>query len=85
MAVTIIYFVPQDIQTFWKITNIDAPGRVPAFLDSWWWCAWPKDADLPPNIPREFHHLPGKVKGKKLAYGNATAVEPLQTFNLARF
>jgi len=23
-------------------------ANVPAFIDSWWWCAWPKDFDRPP-------------------------------------
>ena len=35
-------------QAFWRTANVTEPNRVPMFLDAWWWCAWPKDADMPP-------------------------------------
>jgi len=33
---------------FWKTTDVKSGGNIPLFLDSWWWCAWPKDLDKPP-------------------------------------
>ncbi len=33
---------------FWKGTDAKGMANVPAFADSWWWCAWPKDFDEPP-------------------------------------
>jgi prepilin-type processing-associated H-X9-DG protein len=38
------------MQGFWMMTSkVDEAPRVPVFLDSWWWCAWPKDTDAPPQ------------------------------------
>jgi prepilin-type N-terminal cleavage/methylation domain-containing protein len=36
-------------QRFWRTPNVDSPSLTPAFLDSWWWAAWPKDVDKPPQ------------------------------------
>jgi len=36
-------------QSFWRTANVTEPNQVPMFLDGWWWCAWPKDADAPPT------------------------------------
>jgi prepilin-type N-terminal cleavage/methylation domain-containing protein len=55
----------QLMQGFWRSTaGINEPGRVPMFLDSWWWCAWPKETDAPPQkegqataFPCVFPHL----------------------------
>jgi len=35
-------------QAFWRTANVTEPNQVPMFLDAWWWCALPKDADMPP-------------------------------------
>lgn len=37
-------------QRFWRTANVDFPSLTPAFLDCWWWCAWPKDTDIPPRL-----------------------------------
>ncbi|MEK7674606.1 MAG: type II secretion system protein [Verrucomicrobiota bacterium] len=34
---------------FWKTANVDHATWVPAFLDGWWSCAWPKENDTPPH------------------------------------
>jgi prepilin-type N-terminal cleavage/methylation domain-containing protein/prepilin-type processing-associated H-X9-DG protein len=34
--------------SFWRTVDGLEATRVPAFLDSWWWCNWPKDTDIPP-------------------------------------
>ena len=34
---------------FWKTTKVKYAGHIPVFLDSWWWCAWAKETDEPPQ------------------------------------
>lgn len=34
---------------FWRGTDAKGMAGIPAFADSWWWCAWPKDVDNPPE------------------------------------
>ncbi len=34
---------------FWRNTAITGAGDVPVFLDGWWWCAWVKSTDRPPQ------------------------------------
>jgi prepilin-type N-terminal cleavage/methylation domain-containing protein/prepilin-type processing-associated H-X9-DG protein len=36
-------------QNFWRTTNAKEVTRIPVFLDSWWWCAWVKETDRPPQ------------------------------------
>jgi prepilin-type N-terminal cleavage/methylation domain-containing protein len=40
---------PNPAQSFWRTANVGEPNQVPIFLDGWWWCAWPKDTDVPPS------------------------------------
>ncbi len=37
-------YTPED---FWTTENIKGAIDIPVFLDSWWWCAWPKYNDQP--------------------------------------
>ena len=34
---------------FWKTADIAHAAQIPVYLDSWWWCAWPRDTDAPPQ------------------------------------
>ena len=36
-------------QYFWRTTKIEHAGAIPVFLDGWWWCAWVKNIDAPPE------------------------------------
>lgn len=36
------------ISYFWRGTDARGMAAVPAFADSWWWCAWPRANDEPP-------------------------------------
>jgi prepilin-type N-terminal cleavage/methylation domain-containing protein/prepilin-type processing-associated H-X9-DG protein len=44
---------PED---FWKTTNVKGAGIIPLYLDAWWWCAWPRQTDVPP--PNEDDRTP---------------------------
>jgi prepilin-type N-terminal cleavage/methylation domain-containing protein/prepilin-type processing-associated H-X9-DG protein len=37
-------YTPED---FWTTENVKGAIDIPVFLDSWWWCAWPKYNDQP--------------------------------------
>lgn len=39
-------YTPED---FWTTENVKRATDIPMFLDSWWWCAWPKYNDQPPQ------------------------------------
>ena len=34
---------------FWGTSDVHNAGNVPIYLDSWWWCAWVKHIDTPPE------------------------------------
>ena len=34
---------------YWPTSNVHNADSIPIFLDSWWWCAWVKDKDTPPE------------------------------------
>lgn len=34
---------------FWRTGNVIGADNVPVYLDSWWWCAWVKENDRPPE------------------------------------
>jgi len=34
---------------FWETSNVHGASNVPLHLDAWWWCAWVKDIDTPPE------------------------------------
>jgi len=35
------------VRYFWRGTGIRGMAAVPSFVDSWWWCAWPRHTDKP--------------------------------------
>ena len=43
---------------FWETVNVGMASNVPLFLDSWWWCAWVKDTDTPPQYDGENTQFP---------------------------
>jgi prepilin-type N-terminal cleavage/methylation domain-containing protein/prepilin-type processing-associated H-X9-DG protein len=47
---------PED--TFWGATHSRAQADIPLFLDSTWWCAWPKDVDQPPQYEEHDEDFP---------------------------
>ncbi len=37
-------------KVFWTTDNLSGSGRIPIFLDGWWWCSWVKANDAPPRF-----------------------------------
>jgi prepilin-type processing-associated H-X9-DG protein len=48
----------QGTKAFWRTTDVSGASVVPAFLDSWWWCAWVKDTDTPPAYEGQTNAFP---------------------------
>ncbi len=36
-------------KSFWRTSQVNGAGNIPVYLDSWWWCSWVKDTDVPPQ------------------------------------
>ncbi len=36
-------------QSFWRTTQVSGASNIPLYADSWWWCSWVKDSDVPPQ------------------------------------
>jgi len=43
---------------FWKTADVAVASNVPLYLDSWWWCAWVKDTDAPPQYDGQNTQFP---------------------------
>ena len=53
---------------FWKTANVDHATWVPAFLDGWWSCAWPKENDTPPHKEGQNTAFPVRLPGFDAAF-----------------
>jgi len=49
VGVTVAYPPLDPMKTFWGTAYTKGQADIPLFLDSIWWCAWPKDVDRPPG------------------------------------
>lgn len=45
-------------KSFWLNANVGGQADVPTFLDAWWWCAWVKDSDAPPQYDGDRSSFP---------------------------
>jgi prepilin-type N-terminal cleavage/methylation domain-containing protein len=43
---------------FWRTTKVGRTGTIPVFLDGWWWCAWVKNIDTPPEYDGQKTNYP---------------------------
>jgi hypothetical protein len=43
---------------FWRTADIKGGSNIPLYLDSWWWCAWVKDTDTPPQYDGQTTEFP---------------------------
>ena len=46
------------VPCFWRTTKVRGAGNIPLYLDSWWWCAWVKDTDRPPEYDGQKTEFP---------------------------
>ena len=51
-------YTPED---FWTTENVKGAIDIPVFLDSWWWCAWPKYNDQPAQNQDDTRPFPAVV------------------------
>jgi prepilin-type N-terminal cleavage/methylation domain-containing protein len=43
---------------FWKTSDVGGASDIPLYLDSWWWCAWVKHTDSPPEYDGQTTEFP---------------------------
>ena len=48
----------EGIRNFWRGTGVKGMSAIPSFVDSWWWCAWPRAIDNPPPTEEDRSAFP---------------------------